>query len=661
MHNGANDVLGLVVRPRGEKRRRQRSIDAYAAAVLADRVRQRFKPARVARRNQIAFHTLCSALQANVFETTVRSMVSQSRARLRSLWPVRVEARTAHKPTRPPGLLYSVDETPPRAVLVASALQHVAVIAITLIFPLILGEEAKLSRGQFLDLVSLSMIAIGVSTILLCLRSKFVGCGYLCPACYTAIFLGPSLFALKEGGLGLVFGMTMVAGLVQVVLAPILQRLRVLMPSEIAGLVIAIVGLALAALGVEYMLGITAGHGVRQDYLVISALSLAAMAGLNVWAKGYAKMFCVIIGMVVGYAASAALGVLDFSAAMPSAGLAILRLPSIGYISYRFDIFALAPFVVAAFASTLRVMGDVTNCQRINDKDWVRPDFASMAGGVAANGFASIVCGLAGALGPNSYSSCIGLSAATGITSRTVGYTVGIAFIVLALIPAVTVLFAAMPPPVMGAALFFTAAFVFTSGLQIITARMLDARKTMVIGFSFSMAVMADIYHDVFMQAPAVLQPIVANSLVLGTVCAVVLNLIMRIGVRKRVSIRFAAGQATQEAVAQFISEQGAHWGARRDVVDRAMFAVLQLLDVLEDVQSEIVIDASFDEFNLDVRVSYDGYMMQFPERRPSDEYIRDSEDGARLLAGFMLRQNADRLYSELKDGRATVFFHFDH
>jgi len=133
--------------------------------------------------------------------------------------------------SRPPGLLYSVEETPPRAVLVASAFQHVAVIAITLIFPLILGEEAKLSHIQFLDLVSLSMMAIGAATILLCIRSKFVGSGYLCPACYTAIYLGPSLIALKHGGLALVFGMTIVAGIVQVAIAPALHLLRALMPS----------------------------------------------------------------------------------------------------------------------------------------------------------------------------------------------------------------------------------------------------------------------------------------------------------------------------------------------------------------------------------------------------------------------------------------------
>jgi xanthine permease XanP len=563
--------------------------------------------------------------------------------------------------TRPTELLYSVDETPPPTVLVASAIQHVAVIAITLIFPLVLGAEAGLSRVKFLDFVSLSMLAIGVATILLCIRSKFVGSGYLCPACYTAIFLGPSQFALQRGGLALVFGMTIVAGLVQVAIAPLLQRLRALMPSEIAGLVIAIVGLALAVLGVRYMLGITASRGIQPTYLVISGLSLAAMTALNVWAKGYAKMFCVLIGMAVGYGASAALGVLDFSAVMPQEGLAILHLPNVEHISYSFDLLVLAPFMVAAFASTLRVMGDVANCQRLNDKGWVRPSFASLAGGVASNGMASIFCGLAGTLGPNSYSSCIGLSAATGITSRSVGYAVGVAFMLLALFPAVAVLFAAMPPPVMGATLFFTAAFVFTSGMQMITARMLDARKTVVIGFSFAMAVMADIYHDVFMGAPAVLQPVLGNSLVLGTVCAVTLNLIMRLGVRQRVTIELEPGRNNRESAEQFLSEQGSRWAARRDIVNRAVFGVIQVLEVIGQPAGDVEIEAAFDEFNLDVRVRFPGSRILIPETRPTPREIVASEDGERRLAGYLLRRSADRIGCRASGGRAEVDLHYDH
>jgi NCS2 family nucleobase:cation symporter-2 len=588
-------------------------------------------------------------------------MLLQSLVRARRLWPSWADSRAERRPTRPPELLYAVEESPPPAVLVVSAVQHVAVIAITLIFPLILGAEAGLSRPQFVDLVSLSMFAIGVSTILLCLRLGFVGCGYLCPACYTAIFLGPSLFALQRGGLPLVFGMTIVSGLVQIVIAPILRRLRAIMPSEIAGLVIAIVGLAIAAFGMRYMLGITANQKVEPSSLVISALSLAAMSALIVWGKGYAKMFCVLIGMVVGYVASAALGVLNFSSAMPPDGLTILRLPHLGHIGYSFDPIVLAPFAVAAFASTLRVMGDVTNCQRLNDKDWVRPSFGSLAGGVAGNGLATILCGLAGTLGPNSYSSCIGLSAATGVTSRVIGYAVGIVFILLALVPTAAVLFAAMPKPVMGAALFFTAAFVFTSGLQMITARMLDARKTLVIGFSFAMAVMADVYQDAFMLAPAVLQPIVGNSLVLGTVCAVTLNLIMRLGIRQHVTLKLKQGENKREAIEQFLSTQGARWAARRDVVNRAIFGAVQVIEVIGDPAAGSEIKASFDEYNLDLWIRYAGVPLLIPEKRPTPREILASEEGERLLAGYLLRQTADRIAARAIGSRAEVYLHYDH
>ena len=562
---------------------------------------------------------------------------------------------------RPPELLYAVDETPPAAVLVVSAIQHIAVIAITLIFPLIIAREAGLSGARLLDMVSLSMLAVGAATLFLCIRSRFVGCGYLVPASYTAIFMGPSQYALQLGGLGLVFGMTVVAGLVQVAVTPVLHRLRALLPSEIAGLVIAIVGLSIASLGLRYSLGITGGGGIQPANLAVAGISLATMVALNVWTRGYARMFCALIGLIVGYAASAAFGVLDMSAAIPGEGLAMLHLPDFGHIGYQFDALVLAPFVVAALASTLRVMGDVTNAQRLNDKEWVRPEFRSLAGGAAGNGLGTVVCGLLGCLGSNSYSSCVGLSAATGITSRSVGYALGVGLIVLAFVPAAAVLFAAMPAPVMGASLFFTSAFVFTSGIQMITARMLDARKTLIIGFSFAMAVMADIHHDVFMTAPVVLQPVFGNSLVLGTVCAITLNLIMRIGVRQHVGMEIGPGQDDRSAVEQFLTEQGARWAARRDIMNRAVFGVVQLLEVLGAQSGKVEIEASFDEFNLDVRVRHPGGALVIPEKRPTPREIVASEEGERLLACYLLRRSADRIACRALGDRGEVHLHYDH
>src|SRR5262249_38736655 len=144
------------------------------------------------------------------------SMSLRSWYRLKKRWLGSDRGRRYHQPTRPPELLYSVDETPPRAVLIVAAFQQVAVMSNSLAYPIILAREAGLSAAHMLDFVSLSMLTLGVATILLCSRSRFVGSGYLFPAGYTQIYLGPSRFSAGGGGPSLGFGMTVFAG----VLAP---------------------------------------------------------------------------------------------------------------------------------------------------------------------------------------------------------------------------------------------------------------------------------------------------------------------------------------------------------------------------------------------------------------------------------------------------------
>ena len=100
------------------------------------------------------------------------------------------------------------------------------------------------------------------------------------------------------------------------------------------------------------------------------------------------------------------------------------------------------------------------------------------------------------------------------------------------------------------------------------------------------------------------------------------------------------------------------------DVVNRATFGVIQLVDAVRGEfwhRGAIEIEASFDEFSLDVDLAYDGDVLEFPEQRPSNKEIRESEDGARLMAGFMLRKCADRLRSKCKDARVNVHMHYDH
>jgi NCS2 family nucleobase:cation symporter-2 len=291
----------------------------------------------------------------------------------------------------------------------------------------------------------------------------------------------------------------------------------------------------------------------------------------------------------------------------------------------------------------------------------VRPEFRSLSGGLMSNGIASIFSGFVGSPGVNSLSSSIGLSSASGVTSRVLGYWIGAALVAFAFFPVLAGFFVATPEPVVGASLFFSSAFIFANGLQMITSRMLDTRKIFVIGLSFAMAVLADVYYDVFKAAPTAVQPLFGNSLVLGTACAMLLNLIMRIGVRQRESLRVASSGARAETVEQFLADQGARWGARREIVSTATFGVVQVLEVIGQPPGEVEIEASFDEFNLDLYVRFAGDPLVIPENKPSPAEIVASADGERLLAGYLLRRSADRIECHASGGRTEVHLHYDH
>jgi len=565
---------------------------------------------------------------------------------------------------RPPNFTYWLDDTPPHGTTLLSGLQHIGLVSSFLPIPLAIAREAGLAPDRMVDLISVSMVALGVTAILQALTRGPIGSGLLAPSCFSGAYLAPSLLAAKTGGLSLVFGMTMFGGLIEAGLSRVLRFLRPFLPPEIAGFVVVMVGVTVGGLGVRYVLGVGAATPVSLPEFAVSVFTLGLMVGLNVWGRGAPRLFCALLGIVGGYLAGALLGVLvvaDFARVMDAP---LLSLPQVGDLGWSFDVALIIPFAVGATAACLKTVGDLTTCQRTNDADWVRPDMHSIGRGTLANGIGSALAGFLGTAGLNTSSANIGLAGATGVTSRRIAYATGGLFLALAFMPQVSGLLAVMPRPVMGAALMFVAAFIFVNGLQIIGSRLLDARRTFVIGLSFIIAIAVDISPAFFRALPASVQPLVGSSLVAGMLSAILLNLIFRIGAGRVQTLVLPVGPVDPRALEQFMEATGASWGARRDVIDRARFNLVQSLEVILDScepQGPVEVAATYDEFNLDLRVSYVGPPIELPERRPSNEEIMESEEGQRRLAGFMLRRYADRVAATHRNGRSTILFHFDH
>jgi len=135
-------------------------------------------------------------------------------------------------------------------------------------------------------------------------------------------------------------------------------------------------------------------------------------------------------------------------------------------------------------------------------------------------------------------------------------------------------------------------------------------------------------------------------------------------GTKRKVSIAVEPANYSPTAVEDFFNNNGAQWGARPDVIRRAMFGTSQAVEALIEnceVSGNIRVDASFDEFNLEVYVSWRGHPLELPDQRPSNKEIMESEEGPRRLAGYMLRRNADRALSTNRANECVLHFHFDH
>jgi hypothetical protein len=91
-----------------------------------------------------------------------------------------------------------------------------------------------------------------------------------------------------------------------------------------------------------------------------------------------------------------------------------------------------------------------------------------------------------------------------------------------------------------------------------VSARMLDQRRVMVIGLRFAMAIRADIYRDAFATLLPVLHAVFGHRVVLGTDRELILNALLRLGVLKRVTMHFAAEGERHDRAVAFMSAKGA-------------------------------------------------------------------------------------------------------
>jgi NCS2 family nucleobase:cation symporter-2 len=213
----------------------------------------------------------------------------------------------------------------------------------------------------------------------------------------------------------------------------------------------------------------------------------------------------------------------------------------------------------------------------------------------------------------------------------------------------------------MTAAMLFTSVFIIISGVQIITSRVLDARRTLVIGLGLVTFLAISVFPAAFAGVPHWAQPLAGSPLVLATLVALFLNLVFRIGIRRQVATTVDPVRVDYDELRNFI-ERNWRPGARAAMLPRALNSqCCRRLKPLSfaAVETPIKCEISYDEFDIDVVLAYGGKLLSLSDPRPTADEMIESEQGAASLAGFLIRHQTDKARAFVEEGTVKLLLHF--
>jgi xanthine permease XanP len=542
---------------------------------------------------------------------------------------------------RPANLTYALDERPPAGKLLLLGLQYAVLDAFYLVLVAIIVRHSHATSEERIALMGISCVALAIGTVLQALPRGPVGSGFMAPPVFSATYMGPSVAAAEIGGMRLVFGMTIVAGLAEALLAFCLHRLRIIITPVVSGLTVFIVGLQLGIIGIGEVLDVE--HEMLPAFpihLMVTISILVLCMALSIWGRGVWKLICSIIGLGFGMAAASLAGLIDPQRLAAVANSAWIEVP-------------------AAF----RVVGVVTTAQRINNAAWRHPDMTNIRKGVLADGLTNVAGGMLGTAGMSISPSMVAVSGTTGATSRVIAFAATAYLLVLGFSPRLAGSFLLIPPEVAGSMMVFSACFLIASGMQLILSRPADPRAIYVIGISTLLALSENLFPTYFQRLPAVVHSLTSSALAIGLTAAVVLTLVFRLGTRQRNTIAWDDSDTARANVTGSLRKIVEAWRVSPEIIERSVHDMHSVVEFLRQNQLHAgSITATYNGIELRTEIAYAGVHEPpvqprtiLPIRERLDAFANEEEVAFIGLRDFLRSIAADRKRVWRRQGHLTV------
>jgi NCS2 family nucleobase:cation symporter-2 len=434
--------------------------------------------------------------------------------------------------------------------------------------PLIIGRALKLTPEQVAYLISADLFCCGIVTLIQSLGAT-QWFGIRMPVMMGVSFasVAPMLaMANSTGGAAgaqIIFGAIIGAGIVSLLLAPVMSRMLRFFPPVVTGTIIAVIGISLMRIGINWVFGnpfgptapsvvnpehakwladvgamggtvppvpkglAIVGSVPNPKYASLDGIGVASVVLVSIlliakYAKGFISNISVLLGIIVGAIVAAATGMMNFDKVAKANWFDVI-------LPFQFGVPVFDPILILTMTLVMIVvmiestgmflaLGEMTD-RKVSQADLTR--------GLRADGLGTMIGGIFNTFPYTSFSQNVGLVGVTGVKSRFVCVAGGLILVLLGLVPKMAALVESLPTVVLGGAGLVMFGMVAATGIRILAS--VDYRgnrnNLFIVAVSIGFGMIPLIAPNFKQWLPHTIHPLIESGILLASLTAVALNL----------------------------------------------------------------------------------------------------------------------------------------
>ena len=360
-----------------------------------------------------------------------------------------------------------VQDKPKAAQWVSLSLQHMfAMFGATILVPQLVGLSP-----------AIALLTSGIATIIFILITQFKVPAYMGSS---FAFIAPITIATETGGIGSAMIGAMFVSVVYALVALIIWKtgyrwLMHLLPPIVVGPVIIVIGLALSGTAVDMAMNITVNGASEYSLIHFSAALVTLITAIicNIYFKNIISLMPILIGIIVGYLYSAAIGIIDYTPIGEASWFAVpdFLIPGVDY-SFKVTwtlLFVMVPIAIVTISEHIGhqlVLGKIVKRNYIKDPGLHRS--------ILGDGIGTFISSLIGGPPKTTYGENIGVLAITRVYSIYVILGAAIFAILFSFIGKAMAVIDTIPTSVLGGISILLFGIIASSGLRMLVDNGID-------------------------------------------------------------------------------------------------------------------------------------------------------------------------------------------